>query len=34
MASGGIVMKVEGLEKALAKLEELKKIDRSKARDF
>jgi hypothetical protein len=34
MASGGIVMNVEGLEKALAKLEELKKIDRSKARDF
>jgi len=27
-------MKVEGLEKALFKLEQLKKIDRSKARDF
>lgn len=34
MARGGITLQVHGLADALAKLEKLKKIDRSKARDF
>lgn len=34
MGAQGIFLQVEGLDKALRKLDELKKIDRSKARDF